>query len=167
MAERTRHMARRLGALWAIVLLGNLAGAFVFAWAMARTTTFAPELREAFRTVSLDAVLRDPMTVFTSGIVAGFVVALMVWMLPAAGTASTVIIIIMTWLIGAAKLSHVIVGAVESFHLVATGDLGAGRALGGYVLPALLGNTIGGVALVAALNHAQVDPDGRASRSPA
>ncbi len=34
------------------------------------------------------------------------------------------------------------------------GDLG--QVLGGFVLPTLLGNILGGTALVAALNHAQV-----------
>ena len=39
------------------------------------------------------------------------------------------------------------------------GDLSVGRTFGGFILPALLGNTIGGVGLVAALNHAQVETE--------
>jgi formate/nitrite transporter FocA (FNT family) len=41
-------------------------------------------------------------------------------------------------------------------YLVARGDLSAWRYLGGFLLPAFLGNSIGGVSLVAAVNHAQV-----------
>lgn len=80
----------------------------------------------------------------------------MVWMLPAASTSQIWVVIIMTWLVGAAHLSHVVVGAVESFYLVALGDVSIGGAFGGYILPAFLGNTLGGVVLVAALNHAHV-----------
>jgi formate-nitrite transporter family protein len=66
----------------------------------------------------------------------------------------------MTWLVGAAGLAHVIVGSVEGQYLVFTGELSYGTFLGGYFLPVLLGNTVGGVTLVAALNHAQVTSGG-------
>jgi formate/nitrite transporter FocA (FNT family) len=41
-------------------------------------------------------------------------------------------------------------------YLIFAGQAGWGQYLGGYMLPTLIGNTLGGVALVAALNHAQV-----------
>jgi formate/nitrite transporter FocA (FNT family) len=40
--------------------------------------------------------------------------------------------------------------------LVATGQASWWQYLAGYMLPTLIGNTLGGVSLVAALNHAQV-----------
>ncbi len=46
--------------------------------------------------------------------------------------------------------------AVEVLYLVASGRIGVGAFAGGFLLPAFLGNSLGGVALVAALNHAQV-----------
>jgi formate/nitrite transporter FocA (FNT family) len=158
MATPTRRMLRKIIVLWGVVLAANLVGAFVFGWAAARTAIFSPELRQAMRTVALDGVSHDWTTVFASGIVAGWVIALMVWMLPAASSSQIALVVIMTWIIGAAELSHVIVGAVEAFYLTALGDMGIGAALGGYILPAFLGNTLGGVTLVAALNHAQVEP---------
>jgi formate/nitrite transporter FocA (FNT family) len=158
MATPTRDMLRKTMVLWSVVLATNLVGAFLFAWAAARTAIFSPELRHAMRTLALESMSHDWSTVFATGIVAGWIIALMVWMLPAASTSQIALVVIMTWIIGAAKLSHVIVGAVEAFYLTALGDMGIGAALGGYVLPAFLGNTLGGVALVAALNHAQVEP---------
>jgi formate/nitrite transporter FocA (FNT family) len=156
MAERTAKMLRKVLTLWAVVLLGNLVGTAIFAIAAARTAVFSPELRRSMHTLALEAMSHDAMHVFASGIAAGFIIALMIWMLPAAQSAQVWVIVIMTWLVGAAKLSHVIVGSLDAFYLVALGDMNVGRAFGGYIFPALIGNTIGGIGFVAALNHAQV-----------
>jgi formate-nitrite transporter family protein len=159
MAERTRDMLRKVVKLWSIVLVANLVGAFLFAWAAARTTVFTSGVRHAIHALALHATDPAAMEIFASAIVAGFIVALMTWMLPAAKEAHVWVIVAMAWLIGAGELAHVIVGSVEAFYLLVLGDISFGRAVGGYILPALLGNTIGGVALVATVNHAQVESD--------
>lgn len=159
LSRRTAGMLRKVLTLWGVVLLGNLVGTLLFGWLAARTAALPPELRESMRTVALQSSSYDVMSYFARGIVAGWIIALMVWMLPAASASQVLVIVIMTWLVGAARLAHVIVNAAESFYLVALGDLGVWRAVGGIVLPTLLGNVIGGVGLVAALNHAQVESD--------
>jgi formate-nitrite transporter family protein len=156
LVARTGQMLGKVMKLWGAVLLGNLLGAALFAFAAARSEIFSPELRHAMRTVAMQATAHDWVAVFATAIVAGWLIALMVWMLPAANNSQITVVIIMTWLVGAAHLSHVIVGAVESFYLIALGDAGLGWALGSQIVPALLGNTLGGVILVAALNHAHV-----------
>ena len=55
-----------------------------------------------------------------------------------------------------AKLTHVVAGSVEVLFLVMTGAKSWFAFAGGYMLPTLIGNVLGGVALVSALNHAQV-----------
>lgn len=159
MSKRTPDMLRKVLRLWGVVLVANLVGCALFAWAASHTRVFPAELVESFRTVALEAVHPPALVHFASAIAAGWIIALMVWMLPAAGSSQVAVIVIMTWLIGAAKLSHVIVGSIEAFFLVGTGDLGLGSALGRYTLPSLLGNVIGGVLLVAMVNHAQVEAD--------
>ena len=62
----------------------------------------------------------------------------------------------MTWLIGAAKFSHVIAGSVEGAFAALNGAIGWAQYAIGFLLPALIGNSIGGVVFVALLNHAQV-----------
>jgi hypothetical protein len=57
---------------------------------------------------------------------------------------------------GLGGFTHIIAGSVETMCLVATGAASWQQYVGGYMIPVLLGNVIGGVALVAALNHAQV-----------
>ena len=141
--------------VWAVVLAANLVGAAVFAVVAARTEMFSPEVRHAFTELSRKAMEPDFGLTLLRAIFAGWLIALMVWMLPAARTAHLWVIVIVTWLVGAAHLAHVVAGAVEAFYLSALGEQGWGEALAGFVLPAFLGNALGGTALVAALNHAQ------------
>jgi len=56
----------------------------------------------------------------------------------------------LTWLVGLGKLAHIIAGSVE------TGPASLQHVAVTYMLPTLTGNIIGGVSLVAALNHAQM-----------
>jgi len=79
-------------------------------------------------------------------------------LLPAAESARFWVIIIITALIGLGELSHVIAGSVETLYVVVTGIAPWGAYFGKFLIPALLGNIIGGVSLVALLNHAQVSP---------
>ncbi|WP_420127081.1 formate/nitrite transporter family protein [Longimicrobium sp.] len=141
--------------VWAIVLAANLVGALVFAWVAARTEMFDAQMRHAMTELARKAMEPDFGLTLLRGIFAGWLIALMVWMLPAARTAHLWVIVIVTWVVSAAHLSHVIVGSVEAFYLSALDEQSWGESLGGHVLPALIGNVLGGTGLVAALNHAQ------------
>ena len=155
LANRDRRTLGNVARLWAVVFLANLVGALAFAWVAARTELFAPEVRHALAELSHRAMSPEFGLIVLRGIFAGWLIAVLVWMLPAAETAHVWVIMIVTWLVGAAHLAHVVAGSVEAFYLSALGEQGWGASLGGFVLPALLGNVIGGTALVAALNHAQ------------
>lgn len=156
LARPTPRALARVSALWAVVLAGNLLGAAAFAASLSVRGLFAPGLRTAFVELGERALSPGFLGVLGRGIYGGWLIALMVWLLPAARSARFFVIVAVTWLVGVAELSHVIAGSVEVFYLVAAGRLEVGAALGGFVVPAFLGNSIGGVALVAALNHAQV-----------
>jgi formate/nitrite transporter FocA (FNT family) len=62
----------------------------------------------------------------------------------------------MTYLIALFHSAHVIAGAVDVFMLGLAGQIGAGQIIGGFIIPALIGNIIGGTALFAVLAYAQV-----------
>jgi formate-nitrite transporter family protein len=147
---------RRVARVWALVLAGNLAGAVAFAASMRLDVVGSPALRAAFAEIGRKALEPGFAGVLVRGIYGGWLIALMVWLLPAARFAKFFVVVTVTWLVGAGEFSHVIAGSVEVFFLVVTGQIGVGTFLGGFFLPALVGNSIGGVALVAALNHAQV-----------
>lgn len=162
MATRTAETLRKVAVLWALVLASNLVGALLFAWAAAFTDVFAQDVRASFVDLGREAVAGSVGTLFVRGIAAGWIIALMVWMLPAAeGAAKVVVIFVMTWLVGAGELTHVVVGSIEVLYLAATGAISYGTYVTGYLLPVLVGNTFGGVVLVAAVNHAQVTSGAR------
>jgi formate/nitrite transporter FocA (FNT family) len=156
MAKRTRELFRRVGLLWLVVLVTNLLGALLFAWVIAETNTFRPEVREAFGAIGREALEGSFAATLIRGIFAGWLIALMVWMIPAAEAAHVFVIFVMTWIVGVAGLSHIIAGSTEVMYLAITGQTGWGNYFGGYMVPTLLGNTVGGVSLATALNHAQV-----------
>ena len=54
------------------------------------------------------------------------------------------------------RLSHIVAGSSEAAYGVLTGDATVLDYLWRFAAPTLLGNTAGGVALVALLNHAPV-----------
>lgn len=94
----------------------------------------------------------------------GWLIALMVWLIPGAETSEVAVIIIITYLVGLGNLAHIIAGSVEVLYAVTSGAASWGEYFGGFMIPTLLGNIIGGVSLVAALNYAQVAPHGNRNR---
>ena len=87
-------------------------------------------------------------------IFAGWLIALMIWLLPSARSARLLVIMLLTYVVALGGFSHVIAGSVEAFYAVFTGQASVYDYLTGFFAPTILGNTIGGVALVALLNHA-------------
>ena len=81
---------------------------------------------------------------------------MVVWMLAAIDTGRIAVIVTLTYVVGLASLTHIIAGSVEVLYLVMAGEKNWFAYLGGYMIPTLVGNILGGVALVSALNHAQV-----------
>lgn len=146
----------RVARLWGIVLLANLLGAFIFATIVAHTPLFPPEINAAFTTIGRDSLRGDFGLVVLRGVFAGWLIALMIWLLPVAQNVRLHIIILLTYTVALGGFAHIIAGSVDVLYLVSTGVIGWGHALGGFIAPTLLGNILGGAALVAALNYAQV-----------
>jgi formate-nitrite transporter family protein len=155
MKEKSREILRNVARLWGAVLIANLVGALLFALALGRLAVTEPEVQRALSDLSSEAMRHDFWTMLLHGIYAGWLIALMVWMLPGAETSKLAVIIIMTWLIGVGGFAHVIAGASEVFYAAVRGEASWSDALFGYITPALIGNVLGGVTLVAAVNHAQ------------
>jgi formate/nitrite transporter FocA (FNT family) len=148
--------AGNVARLWGAVLATNLLGALAVAWVLCRTDVFPPEVRGAFEAISRDSAGIGFWLALLRGIFAGWLLALMVWLLPFAEHARFFVIIALTWMISVCGFTHVVAGSVEMFFLASGGSISFPQALGGYIAPVLIGNIIGGVSLVTALNHAQV-----------
>ena len=156
LTRKTGEMLGRVLRLWGIVLVANLAGTILFAWVVARTTLFEPDVHAAFLGLASESLRGDFATTLLRAVFAGWLIALMLWMLPAAKSEQIPVIVGMTYLVGLAGLAHIIAGSTEVAYLVARGSATWADYFGRFVAPTLLGNTLGGVTLVAALNHAQV-----------
>ena len=153
--EKTRDVFRNVARLWGAVLIANLVGALIFALALGRLAVTEPEVQRALSDLASEAMRHDFWTTLLHGVYAGWLIALMVWMLPGAESNKLPVIIIMTWLIGMGGFAHVIAGASEVFYAAVRGETSWSEAFLGYIVPALIGNVFGGVTLVAAVNHAQ------------
>ncbi len=141
--------------LWIVVLAANLAGAFCFACLLAHTPALDADVHIVLERIGRHAIELDFGTLIVRGILAGWLIALMIWLLPFAESARIWVIIILAWLVGIANYPHVIAGNVETFYLVTTGALSFWQCFWNYLVPVLIGNGIGGVALVAFGAHAE------------
>jgi formate/nitrite transporter FocA (FNT family) len=157
MADFSVRALNRMLKLWAIVLAANFAGTFIAAAFVTGVGFATTEQLTAFHEISRHAILsKAPLATLLLAIPAGFYVAVLVWMLPSSKGFEVWVIIIMTYLIAIGGFAHVIVGSFEAFLLLLDGQVGVVRAFGGYLLPALVGNIIGGTALFSLLAYAQV-----------
>jgi formate/nitrite transporter FocA (FNT family) len=142
--------------LWGVVLVANLVGTYIFSLCFARIVLFDPHIQQVLFEVSREHIDIPFHIVLVRSVFAGWLIALMVWLLPSADSARVSVIIIVTWLIGIGGFNHVIAGSNKMFFLVASGAESWGWYFARFFLPTLLGNVIGGVSLVAFLSHAQV-----------
>jgi formate-nitrite transporter family protein len=152
--DRPNGTLTNLARLWAIVLAANVAGTALVAAAAAWTTTFAPEVHAAFSHIGHAALSHDAATIFV-----GFLIATMIWMMPASGGGRVLVVVLMTYVVGLGAFSHVIAGTTEGLYVVFAGERSLGEFALKYFVPTFLGNSVGGVVFVALLAHAQHAPD--------
>jgi formate/nitrite transporter FocA (FNT family) len=160
LANRQRKTLRKTLRMWGVVLAANLAGAMLFALVLAVHSLFTADIVHSLDIIAARPFEYDALHNMIRAIFAGWLIALMVWMLPAAGEMDTVVIILVTYVVGAAAFPHIIAGSVDTFYAGVTGLVSWRDVLLGFTLPTLVGNTVGGVALVAGLAHAQVASGG-------
>ena len=155
LAKRDAKTLIRVIRLWTVVLVANLTGAHLFAWVVGTTPMFLSEVRSAMLALAKEAANVTFGEAVLRGIFAGWLIAMVVWMLAAIDTGRIAVIVFMTYIVGLASLTHIIAGSVEVLFLVMIGAKSWGSVALGYMLPTLIGNIIGGVSLTAAINHAQ------------
>ncbi|MDN5863840.1 MAG: formate/nitrite transporter family protein [Gammaproteobacteria bacterium] len=142
--------------LWVIVLVANTIGAFLFALLIAETPLFNQNVHDSLAIVSIHA-FGDFSAVLLRGIFAGWLIAMIIWLLPFAETARVAVIVLLTYVISLGHFPHIIAGAIGAFYAALVGHVGWGAVFMNFYIPALLGNVIGGVSLVALVNYAQVE----------
>jgi formate/nitrite transporter FocA (FNT family) len=164
--KRDRKTLRQMMRMWGILIVGNLIGALIFAALMAKTTMVEPSLTKSLEHVASGATSGGFGDVFYKAIFGGWLIALLAWLL--ASTVDTIAQLFLIWVttvpIAAFHFRHSIAGSVEAFFRAMTGGATWPSMLGDYIVPALLGNAVGGVLLVALFNYAQVAEEHQAKQ---
>ena len=150
------HNLWRMSRLWAIVLIANMVGTLFAALFCSFTPVLPKELLQGMLTISRHLTEFSWPDMFFRGITSGFLIAAMVWMLPAAESAKFAVITLMTYLIAVGDFTHIVAGSVEAYLLVLWGDWHWWQMLLQFFVPVLLGNMVGGTALFALISYAQV-----------
>ncbi|MEO8997337.1 MAG: formate/nitrite transporter family protein, partial [Nitrosospira sp.] len=93
--------------LWVIVLLANLIGTFIFAALLTVPDVFRPEVIQAFAELATETTTADFLSTLLRALFAGWLIALMVWLLPSAQSARLLTIALITYVVAVCHLSHI------------------------------------------------------------
>ncbi|RZF26482.1 formate/nitrite transporter family protein [Paraburkholderia sp. UYCP14C] len=159
LTRRSLRVAAIALRLWLIVLAANLAGTWMFAGILTMPTSFAQNLSPVLDQLSQAPYGSNFVSTALKAVLAGWLIALMVWLLPSARSAAVLIVAVLTYVVAVCDLAHVIAGSVEAAYAVLRGHAGLQDYLLRFCAPTLLGNVVGGVALVGLLNHASIAPE--------
>jgi formate/nitrite transporter FocA (FNT family) len=152
----TRRNLGRLLRLWTAVFLANMLGTFLVATLMAHEIIIGPEQLAAALDVSRSILKHDFATTMLLATPAGFLIASIAWILPNAKGSEFWVILLVTYVIALGEFSHVIAGSGEAWLLMLAGEASFSAAVASFILPALIGNIIGGTGLFAVVAHGQV-----------
>jgi formate-nitrite transporter family protein len=144
--------------MWGILFVFNIVGAIAFAFAV----TYGEILAGSGLNLLLEEVAKKMENGFwlmtLKAVFGGWLVALVAWLI--AASQDTISQIFFIWLlvftIPLGGLVHCIAGATEVLISVFVGETSWVEFLFRFLVPATLGNTIGGLVLVTLLNYGQV-----------
>jgi formate/nitrite transporter FocA (FNT family) len=159
LVQRDRSTFLALLRTWGVVLGANLVGTTIFAAVIANPALFSANVHQAMIDIGQEIMAGDTGPKVVKAMFAGWLIALMVWLLPSARSARLFVILILTYVVALGGLPHIIAGSVEAAFVVFTGHASVGDYLTHFLAPTLLGNSIGGIALAALLNYAPLAPE--------
>jgi formate/nitrite transporter FocA (FNT family)/nucleotide-binding universal stress UspA family protein len=142
---------------WLIVLAGNFLGGGLGALALAYGGVFDDATASVALGFAEKGIATPAGALFVKAAFAGLIVAGVVWInFAARDTVSRLLVVYLAFLaIPMGNLFHVVVSFTEVIYLALVTGIDPVPALVGFVLPVLLGNTIGGVVLVTVVNYYQ------------
>ncbi|MGA9588152.1 MAG: formate/nitrite transporter family protein [Terracidiphilus sp.] len=151
--------------LWAVVLPTNVLGAFGFAMLASHTTAIDPAFVSTMSTLGAKALAHPATTVFWSGVIGGWMIALAAWLVSASHsvTGSVMLIWILTYVVGLGDFAHCIASSCEIFVTILTHSA-PWTAFPEWFFPAVGGNIVGGVCLVTILEYGQTIYGGEATK---
>jgi formate/nitrite transporter FocA (FNT family) len=167
MSKPTLGNFGRLLRLWGVVLVGNLCGTLLVAYVMLELPIFDSKTDVAFLDIGRKVMENDVDQMFAKGIISGWMIATMVWMIPSMESAKMWIIILITYLMALGDFTHIVVGSLEVSYLVFAGQLPWKDFWLVFAGPTLVGNIIGGSFIFALISHAQIRSESGPPKSAA
>lgn len=154
--DERKHLLKTLR-LWAVVYLSNIAGAFVFSVLIIHTTALRTEISANIVSMGTEAVHGAFAHIFWSGVIGGWLIALVAWMVTASHwtIGQVVMVWLLTFIVGAGRFAHCIVTSCEILSATLAGSVSASSYFH-WLVAATLGNIAGGVGIVSLLNYGQV-----------
>ncbi|MDQ3758758.1 MAG: formate/nitrite transporter family protein [Actinomycetota bacterium] len=148
---------KRTARLWAIVFPMNLAGAFIFAVLVVLTGALAEPIQSEIVANGVKYTEGNFIDTFWSAVIVGFLLATVAWLVEGCDTVTGRVAVIwsLTFFVSLASLDHCVATTVTAFAALLDGELAVGETLG-WLAPAVLGNVLGGVIIVASINYGQV-----------
>lgn len=145
--------------LWVVVLIANIAGTWIFAALLHAPGLFPPEVTPALQELADKAIPVGFASTFVRAFFAGWLIALMVWILPSASNSRPFIVLLVTYVVALAQLSHIIAGSAEAAYDVLSGSATLAEYALQFFLPTIAGNMLGGIIMVSVLNHGSIAPE--------
>ena len=152
-----RGKVKNMLRLWATVFFSNVLGALLFSFLAVRTPSLMPGYREALIKLGLGALGNTTSFVFFSGVIGGWIIALVAWIVSASyfTIGQVVIVWMLTFVVGIGHFAHCIATSGEILAAVWAGNAPVLWYVR-WLLFATLGNIVGGVSIVSLLNYGQV-----------
>jgi formate/nitrite transporter FocA (FNT family) len=154
----------KVGRLWIVVLVGNVIGAAVCAaWIVWVAIAMKVAEPAAFDAISTQIIGHPGWVILLSGVMAGWLMGLVSWLVAAArDTTSQIIIIwIVTAAIGLSHSHHAVLGTVEVLGGIFAGGKTTLGQFANFLLFTTIGNALGGVFFVAVLKNGHAAPERR------
>lgn len=155
MANYSHRHLLRMFTLWGIVLLANLTGTMFVAVLSVFAEPGTSAEMAAVTEVAVKGLDKPLLLAFLHAIPAGFLVAVLVWLLPSAHGQEFIVVIPLSYIIGLGGLSHVVIDSSKAFVALFAGEVGVGD-IAGFLSASLAGNIIGGTVIFALLAYGQV-----------
>ena len=155
--DATRFL--KLLRLWSIVLVGNVIGTIVFAFALGRLDQLDAATGRSFLSIGQELMRNSAWQMFTKGIIAGWLMAILVWINAAAPAAKLWLVLLITYLIAIGGFTHIVVGSAEVAYLSLAGEVSWLDGATRFAVPTLLGNIVGGTLIFTLISHAQVQSE--------
>ena len=154
-----RASIRALARLWGLVYISNLVGGGIFAFLAAKVGPALGVIDPVvFGQIAGDMVMHDALVIFLSGLLAGWLMGLLSWLVTAGrDTISQILIVwLITSAIGFSHLHHSIAGTIEVLVGYFSNQGITLVDFGHFLLWTTLGNSLGGVVFVAVIKYSHV-----------